>query len=153
MVWDLHPAEDISSPGADYSASPPAIPRPTAYVIAFPYPLTTINSHPSTSKEFLVSDSRGSIFLTDWRSDPEESDEQSWRHHSLLELVEPRALSASLGHAVQWTGAVGWRRDTVEMYVILVILENLLREPSAIFLTLEQGRCYIWVNIFHLGHV
>jgi hypothetical protein len=123
MVWDLHPAVDISSPGVDYSASPPAAPQPTAYVIAFSHPLVTINSHPSTSKEFLVSDSRGSIFLTDWRSDPEDVDEQSRRHHSLVELIEPRALSASLGHAVQWTGAVGWRRDSVEMCVCLVVLE------------------------------
>jgi len=115
MVWDLHPAADISSPSIDDSVSPPATPRPTAYVIAFPHPLTAVNSHPSTSKEFLVSDSRGSIFLTDWRSDPEDNEEQSWRHHSLVELVEPRALSASLGYAVQWTGAIGWRRDSVEI--------------------------------------
>jgi len=115
MVWDLHPPELVASPGIDYSASPPVEPQPTAYVIPFPHPLITINSHPSTSKEFLVSDSRGSIFLTDWRSDPEETDEQQWRHHSLVELVEPRALNASVGHAVQWNGGVGWRQDSAEI--------------------------------------
>lgn len=127
MVWDLHPTLDISSslpspirsPAmAGTPSSPPARPQPTAYVIAFPHPLTTVNSHPSTSKEFLVSDCRGSIFLTDWRSDPEEKDHDSWRHSSLVELVEPRALSDALtGLSVQWSGSVAWRRDTVDMYI------------------------------------
>lgn len=98
------------------SPSPAARPQPTAYVIPFPHPLTSINSHPSTSKEFLVSDCRGSIFLTDWRSDPEIADQDSWRNASLIELTEPHALSdASLGGAGQWSGSVGWRRDTVDM--------------------------------------
>ncbi|KAF5386974.1 hypothetical protein D9615_001774 [Tricholomella constricta] len=109
MVWDLHPTIDVSSrgPSPRLNETPfsPDRPQPTAYVIAFPHPLTTISSHPSTSKEFLVSDCRGSIFLTDWRSDPQEIHQDSWRHSSLIELVEPAALSDhSMGLSSHWTG-------------------------------------------------
>jgi hypothetical protein len=124
MVWDLHPSLFLlPSPTRSLemagTPSPPARPQPTAYVITFPHPLTTVNSHPSTSKEFLVSDCRGSIFLTDWRSDHEVRDQDSWRHSSLVELVEPYALSdASVGLSVQWSGSVAWRRDTIDMWDI-----------------------------------
>lgn len=124
MVWDLQPTVDISSsvpstvqsPPQNASPSPTDRPQPTAYVIAFPHPLATINSHPSTSKEFLVSDYRGSIFLTDWRSDLQDIDPSNWRHSSLLELVEPYTLSDStMGFSTQWQGSVAWRRDTTDM--------------------------------------
>jgi hypothetical protein len=121
MVWDLDPSMDISSvavqsPSIEVSPSPPQRLQPTAYAIAFPHPLTTVNSHPSTAKEFLVSDCRGSIFITDWRSDPDESEQGNWRHFNLVELVEPHALSdAMTGFSVQWTGSAAWRRDTVDM--------------------------------------
>ena len=113
MVWDLHPSITILSASADSPASDIASPRaqPTAYVIAFPYPLSAVCSHPSTSKEFLVADARGSIFLTDWRSDP---DQDSWRNQSVIELVEPRALAdAVCGMPSRWSGGVAWRRDYV----------------------------------------
>jgi len=121
MVWDLYPTVDTSSRASPNSSSmsgsssPPPRLQPTAYVIAFPHPLTTVNSHPSSSKEFLVSDARGSIFLTDWRSDPEDSEfAESWR---LVELVEPYALAAtSTGLSVQG-GWAAWRRDNADMYV------------------------------------
>ncbi|RDB24026.1 Nucleoporin Nup37 [Hypsizygus marmoreus] len=124
MVWDLRPTVDITSRGPSpgrptplhETPSPSARPQPTAYVIAFPHPLTTISSHPSTGKEFLVSDSRGSIFMTDWRSDPQDNSQSDWRHSSLIELVEPYALSdASLGRTAQWSGSVAWRRDTTDI--------------------------------------
>ncbi|KZP24876.1 hypothetical protein FIBSPDRAFT_1041985 [Athelia psychrophila] len=119
MVWDLDPALDIASvpsPGSDASSSSSPRPQPTAYVITFPHPLTTVNSHPSTGKDFLVSDCRGSIFITDWRSDPDESDQGNWRHSNLVELVEPCALSdAMTGLSVQWTGSAAWRRDAVDI--------------------------------------
>lgn len=121
MVWDLDPNVNISSvpihsPGMEIELSSPPRSQPTAYVIAFPHPLTTVNAHPSTGKEFLVSDCRGSIFITDWRSDPDESEQGNWRHSNLVELVEPRALSdATMGLSVQWTGSAAWRRDTVDM--------------------------------------
>ncbi|KAL7283116.1 hypothetical protein ACG7TL_002541 [Trametes sanguinea] len=111
MVWDLHPAIDIASPPFP-GTSPPSRPQPTAYVIKFPHPLTSVNAHPSTSKELLVADCRGSIFLTDWRSDPPENEQDSWRNSSVVELVEPRALADSLaGPSAQWSGSVAWRRD------------------------------------------
>lgn len=116
MVWDLDPPSTIRSPSVEASPPPPPRSQPTAYVIAFPHPLTTVNSHPSTGKDFLVSDCRGSIFITDWRSDPGESEQDNWRHSNLVELVEPRALSdAMTGLSVQWTGSAAWRRDTVDI--------------------------------------
>lgn len=126
MVWDLHPALDISSGipsperslGTNASPSPHPRPQPTSYVISFPHPLVTVNCHQSSSKEFLVSDSRGSIFLTDWRSDPEQSEQGSWRHSSVIELVEPHGLSKSLmGISSQWTGFAAWRQDNIDMSV------------------------------------
>ena len=113
MVWDLSPALHIRSTSQDADASTPARPQPTAYVIAFPYPLSAVCAHPSTSKELLVADARGSLFLTDWRSDP---DHDSWRHQSVLELAEPRALAdAVCGRPARWSGSAAWRRDSVDM--------------------------------------
>lgn len=121
MVWDLRPNVDISSSvptrsDMHDSPSPSPRPQPTAYVIPFSHPLTTISSHPSTSKEFLVSDCRGSIFLTDWRSDPEDNKQANLRHSSLVELVEPYALSAScMGNTSRWSASAAWRTDTVDI--------------------------------------
>ncbi|PPQ90129.1 hypothetical protein CVT25_012298 [Psilocybe cyanescens] len=124
MVWDLHPVVDprsspSPSPILDIDMSPPmsARPQPTAYVIPFPHPLTTIRSHPTTSKEFVVADARGSVFLTDWRSDPnEEADEGALRHSSVIELVEPAALAASvMGTKTQWSASVDWRVDSMDV--------------------------------------
>lgn len=125
MVWDLHPTIDISSNATSPGHSPQMFspllserPQPTAYVIPFPHPLTTVNSHPSSSKEFLVSDCRGSIFLIDWRSDPAERDQDSWHHSSIVEFIEPFALAgASKGHEIQWSGSVAWHRDSPNVLV------------------------------------
>lgn len=104
--------------GTNASSSPHPRPQPTAYVIAFPHPLVTVNSHQFSSKEFLVSDCRGSVFLTDWRSDPEQSEQGTWRQSSVIELVEPHALSKSLmGISSQWTGFAAWRQDNIDMSV------------------------------------
>jgi hypothetical protein len=85
-------------------------------VISFPYPLTSVCAHPTTSKEFLVADARGSVFLTDWRTDPDENEQVSWRNSSVIELVEPRALSdAVCGTPGRWAGSVAWRRDSADM--------------------------------------
>lgn len=123
MVWDLHPPADIeSSPPPtttmSLSPSPSSRSQPTAYVISFPNPLTSIRSHPSTSKEFLVSDSHGAVYLTDWRSDPDDGDSGGLWHSSLVEFIEPSALSAScLGGPSQWSASVDWRNDTVDLQV------------------------------------
>lgn len=121
MVWDLHPSLHIVSPnngreGTDSIA--PDRPQPTAYPIAFVHPLTSVNSHPFTSKEFLVSDCRGSVFLTDWRSDPDDTDQDGTRHSSVIELVEPRALSEALTGISSYSGlasSAAWRRDNTDM--------------------------------------
>ena len=127
MVWDLHPTIDIHSvghspepaPGADFEMTPmpPPRPQPTAYVIPFPHPLTTIRAHPATSKEFLVADCRGSVFLTDWRSDPDEADSEGvLRHSSLIELIEPSTLAtACMSTMKQWSASIDWRVDAIDM--------------------------------------
>lgn len=125
MVWDLHPPtpargaqqdEGDDNMNDDDDDDDESRPQPTAYVIPFPHPLTSISSHPHTSKEFLVSDCRGSVYLTDWRSDPVDIEEGNLRHSNLVELVEPYALSAScMGHPVKWSGSTAWRSDSVDM--------------------------------------
>lgn len=98
------------------SPQPDGRPQPTAYVIPFPHPLRSIRAHPGTSKEFLVSDCHGSIFLTDWRSDPEDSDDGALRHSSIIELIEPTAMAAAaMGTTKQWTSSVDWRIDAIDM--------------------------------------
>ena len=154
MVWDLYPTIDIppthQSPllEKDFAMSPsPERPQPTAYVIPFPCPLTTIRSHPATSKELLVADSHGSIFLTDWRSDPEDGEEGALRHSSLVELVEPTALSkASMAGTTQWSASVDWRMDAIDMYVSfsLSFVSNLN--------LLQNWRCF-WPKICFMGHL
>ena len=116
MVWDL----EMRAAGGSPSAASDRVedrsslerPQPAAYAIPFPHPLTSVSSHPLSSKEFLVSDNHGTIFLTDWRSDPEEDS----RRLNVIELVEPRALS----DAVSGLGSVGvaaWRADNPDVYV------------------------------------
>ena len=116
MVWDLEMGAAGGSPsaGSDRVEDRSSLdrPQPAAYAIPFPHPLTSVSSHPLSSKEFLVSDNHGSIFLTDWRSDPEEDS----RRLNVIELVEPRALS----DAVSGLGSVGvaaWRADNPDVYV------------------------------------
>ncbi|KAH9951421.1 WD40-repeat-containing domain protein [Amylocystis lapponica] len=119
VVWDLDPPVNIASPSSPHLEGHPAAagrPQPTALVIPFPHPLSTVDSHPSTSKEFLVSDCRGSIFLIDWRSDPDENELDSWRNSSVLELVEPKALADSVaGLTTLWSGYVSWQRDSADL--------------------------------------
>ncbi|KAI0811099.1 hypothetical protein BC629DRAFT_1589844 [Irpex lacteus] len=122
MVWDLYPAlidpRNRESVASDISEEFQPLQRaqPTSYVINFPHPLTTVCSHPTTSREFVVADSRGSIFLTDWRSDPDENEQVSWRNSSVIELIEPRALADSIsGNGSRWGGSVAWRRDSFDI--------------------------------------
>lgn len=125
MVWDLHPVVECppSPDSIDYDMSPPASarPQPTAYVIPFPHPLVSIRNHPSSSKEFVVSDCRGSVFITDWRSDPEEGvEEGGLRHSSVIELTEPSALAAScMATEKLWSSSVDWRVDSFDLYELI----------------------------------
>jgi len=116
VVWDLYPTLTIRSPGSPGIEPGPSRPQPTAYVIAFSHPLTSVSSHPSTSKEFLVADARGSIYRTDWRSDPDENQQNSWRNASIIELVDPRALADAVsGVSTRWSGSAAWRRDSIDI--------------------------------------
>ncbi|TFK26364.1 hypothetical protein FA15DRAFT_667446 [Coprinopsis marcescibilis] len=115
MVWDLHPARDEPAEDSDLDTPPPRA-QPTAYVIPFPHPLSSISSHPLTSKEFLVSDCRGSVYLTDWRSDSEDLLQSNLRNSTLIELVDPSALAASCtGQSHRWTGFTAWRSDSLDV--------------------------------------
>lgn len=116
MVWDLDTRATGGSPSAGSSRAGDRSfmdrPQPTAYAIPFPHPLTSVGSHPLSSKEFLVSDDHGSVFLTDWRSDPEEDP----RNLNVVELVEPRALSEAVS-GIGSMGAAAWRADNPDVYV------------------------------------
>ena len=141
----------VPSPGIMGTPSPGSRPQPTAYVIAFPHPLTSVCSHPSTSKEFLVSDCRGSIFLTDWRSDPEQDEQENWRHSSLIELVEPFALSdASTGLSQHWSGSVAWRGDSIDMYNNILPCLNASQHAD---ISSQQCGCRLSGQILNMGHV
>jgi hypothetical protein len=127
MVWDLNPEAEMETSPISPSHTPGRS-LPTAYVIPFPYPLVDVKSHPSSSKEFLVADSHGSIFLTDWRTDPMDNGEQTWRHHSLVELVEPKVMADTMsGIMVYGAGSVAWRRDAVDMCVLSLFVTLNLR--------------------------
>ncbi|EAU88287.2 hypothetical protein CC1G_11765 [Coprinopsis cinerea okayama7 len=121
MVWDLRPPKipnvNTTHDEDEDDMSPPPRPQPTALVIPFPHPLVSISSHPLTSKEFLVSDCRGSVFMTDWRLDSADLEMQSnFRHSNLVELVDPAALAAAcVGQSQRWTGSVGWRSDSLDI--------------------------------------
>lgn len=117
MVWDLETRASRGSPSASSDRAGDSSflldrPQPAAYAIPFPHPLTSVSSHPLSSKEFLVSDNHGSIFLTDWRSDPEEDS----RNLNVIELVEPRALSDAVS-GIGSTGVAAWRADNQDVYV------------------------------------
>ncbi|CAK5264077.1 unnamed protein product [Mycena citricolor] len=115
MVWDLYPTTETSgrlsrspeSPGLSEGRL-----QPTAYVISFPHSLVSVSSHPSSSKEFLVSDVRGSLFLTDWRSDPEDESDEGWR---IVDLVEPYALASTVSGSSVVGGWAAWRNDNPDI--------------------------------------
>ncbi|KIY51943.1 hypothetical protein FISHEDRAFT_64060 [Fistulina hepatica ATCC 64428] len=125
MVWDLNPSIHIPPKATTAAAlfSTPSLERhpPVSYAVLFPLPLTTVCAHPSTSKEFLVSDCHGTVYITDWRSDraavPDIVDESlSWHQGNLLELVDPSTmLSASAGNSLVRQGNAAWRRDNPDL--------------------------------------
>lgn len=120
IIWNLRPTVDVgSTPAPDGEAATPGERSLRACSSqSFPYPLTAVVSHPSSSKEFLVADNHGSIFLIDWRAAVAEEDEASGRKTSLLEFVSPRAVADTLsGKSTPGSGSISWRRDAINMYV------------------------------------
>ena len=112
IVWDLYPNEDFymeSSDGTDRR-------QPTALVIPFVHPLVSVSSHPSTSKEFVVSDVRGCVYLIDWQKDPAEDVMDSWHKHTVIELTHARTLAdATVNMTESWSGCASWKPDNPDM--------------------------------------
>ncbi|KAF8623975.1 hypothetical protein AX15_006129 [Amanita polypyramis BW_CC] len=103
MVWDLYP---------DNPAQPlEGRPQPTAYAIPFPHPLSSIDSHASSDKEFLVADRRGFVYISDWRSDPENAVELDSCNCNVVELVNPSALLSVGGSC----SSAAWRPDNADI--------------------------------------
>ena len=125
IVWDLRPksgAENdafLTSSVSSTKSSPP-----TALVISFAYPLCSISSHESSSKEFIVSDSRGSVFVVDWRKDPLENEEEAVTHQNFIELVHPRSLADSVSNIPSClSGYASWHENNPNMYVVFGIYD------------------------------
>lgn len=108
MIWDLYPDIQIqeSVPGMRISRR-----QPTAYAIQFSHPLISIGSHVSSDKEFLVADCKGNVYITDWRSDPENAGGLDFRHSNILELTEPLAVISSTGSF----GSAVWRPESANI--------------------------------------
>jgi len=108
MIWDLYPDSPAQTGVGDVKI---AVHQPTAYAIQFSHPLTSIDSHVSSDKEFLVADCRGSIYIIDWRSEPEFAREQDFRHSNIVELVDPSAVISPVGSF----GSAAWRPGDANM--------------------------------------
>lgn len=108
MIWDLYPDSPAQTGARGVKI---AVHQPTAYAIQFSHPLTSIDSHESSDKEFLVADCRGSIYLIDWRSESEIAREQDFRHSNIVELVDPSAVISSAGSF----GSAAWRPGDANM--------------------------------------
>lgn len=111
IVWDLRPKSSTESDlflnGA--TSSPDTPPQPTALVLPFAYPLCSISSHATSSKEFIVSDCRGSLFVVDWRKDPSENEEEAVTHQNFIELVHPRSLADAVSNIpTNLSGYASW---------------------------------------------
>lgn len=124
LFWDLSPPND--EPGTpphspdhtrSRSRSPSRRPQPLAFAVPYAHPLHSVASHPSTSKELVVSDSQGSVFVVDWRVDPAEEDpDERYRGLSVAQLVEPRALAdARTGMPTVWGGSAAWQQQDLNM--------------------------------------
>ncbi|KZT28638.1 hypothetical protein NEOLEDRAFT_1161100 [Neolentinus lepideus HHB14362 ss-1] len=115
LIWDLYPsASDTTSMDADMSSTPSSKAEPVAYPIKHSHALTSVCSHPSSYKELLVGDCQGSLHIVDWRTIRE--DQYSFRRHSILELIEPRALARGMmGFTNGKGGSVAWRWDSPDI--------------------------------------
>jgi hypothetical protein len=113
LVWDMHPPEPQSREDPGWTPMMSTRPVPVAFAHPQAYPLKSVESHPTSSRELLVADAVGNIILTDWRAD--ESVELTQRS---TELVHPRALADKVTGLLPKSGSVSWRSDN--MWVICV---------------------------------
>ena len=121
IIWDLYASPDgepnsdgVFASDGDYSSSRSL--RPSALVIPFASPLCSVSSHPSTNKEFLVSDSRGTLYVIDWQREPGQDDGNSFEHPCGLQLVHPRALADAVSNLSRnLAGHASWHVDNSQM--------------------------------------
>ena len=121
LFWDLSPGpSETEAPTAHPRPSSPSTrPDPIAFAIPYAHPLHSVASHPSTSKELVVSDAQGSVFVVDWRVDPADEDpEERYRGLSIAQLIDPRALAdARTGMRTVWGGSVAWQQQDSNLCV------------------------------------
>jgi len=93
----------------------PRSPSPTSggqlipFAVSYAHPLHSVVSHPTSSKDLVVSDSQGSVFVVDWRGD--EDPTERYRGLSVAQLIDPRALAdARTGMQTVWGGSVSWNQ-------------------------------------------
>ncbi|KAL1743294.1 WD40-repeat-containing domain protein [Schizophyllum fasciatum] len=159
LVWDLYPervnddARASAPPPPDASVAPEDRTPPTAYEIPYAHPLTTVCAHPHTSKELLVADTHGTIFLVDWRSDDPSTPQPDRR--TVLELVQPYAMGdALIGNGDSTWTSVAWRRDTTDIigsvtgnkYHIWDLAKLHGGKPLVTGPTFSQGGKFRWCN-------
>ncbi len=104
LIWDLYPETELYEMSRAPSSSPsfpsniPCGP-PAAWSMQLSRPLHTVLSHPDNSKEIVVSDDRGSIFIIDWRSDDDDRLSEgttNTQRRIIAEYTDPGCLSAGL---------------------------------------------------------
>lgn len=132
MVWDLYPNFAIKL----FQERP----QPTVYAIPFSFALTSIDAHASSDKEFLVADCKGSVYITDWKSDPENAGKLGTYTSNTIELIDPSALVSSTG----LSGSVAWRPDNADMYARAVPVYRiyLIRLSVELVLLTAPGSLY-----------
>ncbi|KAG8927680.1 hypothetical protein FRC02_007933 [Tulasnella sp. 418] len=88
--------------------------HPTAYPITFPHPLHTVTAHPKSANQFVVSDSRGTVFVVNWTELGQEN--AGTRRHRVVELTDPRALTDGLTSVKgAWSGGASWKPNDVNL--------------------------------------
>lgn len=131
MVWDLYP--NVAVQVAQER------PQPTVYAIPFSHALTSIDAHASSDKEFLVADCKGSVYITDWKSDPENAGKLGIHNPNTIELIDPSTLVSSTGPS----GSVAWRPDNADMYARARFCKlHLIRSAVELVLLTAPGSLY-----------
>jgi hypothetical protein len=113
IIWDMRPPMPPTQDELDgYTPLPADRAQPTAFAHPFAYPLKSVDSHPASSRDLLVADAFGNIFMTDWRAD-NTADAQAARRGNATELVHPRALAEKAAGHLPRSASVSWRSDTM----------------------------------------
>jgi hypothetical protein len=86
----------------------PSRPVPVAFAHPQAHPVKCVECHPTSSRELLLADVVGNVFLTDWRSD----DSVDLGQRS-TELIHPRAVADKVSGLLPRSGSVSWRADNV----------------------------------------